>query len=71
VFLTSAVDRDEWPFTLWDRAHGTQGTGGWVNFRAVLDAVAKRKQIHAPAGNQTSVVQHVAYMVHLKHRTFI
>jgi hypothetical protein len=48
-FLTSALDGDEWlasrpgRFTPGERAPGTHWIGGWVDPRAVLDAVVKRK----------------------------
>jgi hypothetical protein len=47
--LTSALDGGEWPasrlgrFTPKERAPGTHWIGGWVDPRAVLDAVMKRK----------------------------
>jgi hypothetical protein len=48
-FLTSALDGDEWSasrlvrFIPTERAPGTHCIGGWVDPRAVLDAVVKRK----------------------------
>jgi hypothetical protein len=48
-YLTSALDGGEWSasrpgrFTPRERAPGTHWIGGWVGFRAVLDAVVKRK----------------------------
>jgi hypothetical protein len=66
AFLTSALDGGEWStsrsgcFTPGERALGTRLIGGWVGPRAILDAVAKRKDpIFAPAGNWTPVVQPV------------
>jgi hypothetical protein len=47
--LTSALDGGEWSasrpgrFTPRERAPGTHWIGGWVDARAVLDAVVKRK----------------------------
>jgi hypothetical protein len=49
TFLTSALDRSEWPasrpghFTPRERVPGTHWIGGWVGPRAVLEAVVKRK----------------------------
>jgi hypothetical protein len=58
AFLTSALKGDEWSasrpgrLTTGVRAPGNHWTGGWVDTRASLDAVAKRKNpIIAPAGN--------------------
>jgi len=43
----------ESPYTNW--------IGGWVDPRAGLDAVAKRKNpTIAPVGNRTPIVQHIA-----------
>jgi hypothetical protein len=48
-FLTSALVGDEWSasrpgrFTLGERAPGTHWVGGWVDPRARLDDVEKRK----------------------------
>jgi hypothetical protein len=47
--LTSALDGGEWSasrptrFIPRERDPGTHWIGGWVGFRAVLDAVVKRK----------------------------
>jgi len=47
--LTLAVDGDEWSascpghFTPRERVPGTQQIGGWVDPRADLDALSKRK----------------------------
>jgi hypothetical protein len=49
IFLTSAIVAGEWSasrpcrFTLAERAPGTHWIGGWVDPRAGLDAVEKRK----------------------------
>jgi hypothetical protein len=58
AFLTLALDGGEWSasrpssFTSSEKAAGINWTGGWVDPRTGLDAVAKR--------NQTPVVQPVA-----------
>jgi hypothetical protein len=66
--LTSALDGDEWsasrtgPFTPRERVPGTHWIEGWVGFRAVLDAVVKRK-IPSPrreSNPRTLIVQPVA-----------
>jgi hypothetical protein len=65
---TLALDGGEWlasrpgRFTPRERAPGTQWTGGWVDPRAVLDAVVKRK-IPSPCRDsnpKTPIVQPVA-----------
>jgi hypothetical protein len=61
ISFTSALNGDEWPasrtgrFTLVERAPGTQLIGGWVDPRAGLDDLEKRKFLTLP-----SVVQPVA-----------
>jgi hypothetical protein len=66
--LTSALDGDEWSasrpgcFTPRERAPGTHWIGGWVDPRAFLNAVVKRK-IPSPrreANPRTPIVQPVA-----------
>jgi hypothetical protein len=66
--LTSALDGDEWlgsrpgRFTPRERAPGAQWRGGWVDPRAALDAVVKRK-IPSPrreSNPRTPIVQPVA-----------
>jgi hypothetical protein len=66
--LTSALDGAEWSascpghFTPRERAHGTHWIEGWVDPRAVLDAVVKRK-IPSPrreSNPSTPIVQPVA-----------
>jgi hypothetical protein len=66
--LTSALDGGEWPasrpcrFTPKERAPGTHWIGGWVSYRAVLDAVVRRK-IPSPrreSNPKTPIVQSVA-----------
>jgi len=54
------------PATLFEvRASGIHCTGGWVDPRAGLDAVAKRKcPFPASAGNRTSVVKTVVPSLH-------
>jgi hypothetical protein len=48
VFLTSALDGDEWsasrpdPFTSVERAHRTHWIGRWVGPKATLDNVKKK-----------------------------
>jgi ABC-type taurine transport system ATPase subunit len=42
---------------------GIHWIGGWVNPRAGMDAVAKRR-ISAPVGNRTLVVQTVTYSLY-------
>jgi hypothetical protein len=65
--LTSPLDGGEWSasrpgrFTLRERAPGTHWRGGWVDPRAVLDAVVKRK-IPSPqreSNPRTPIVQPV------------
>jgi hypothetical protein len=57
AILTSALDGGEWSasrpghFTPGERAQGTHWTGGWVDPRAGLDAVVRRKRIPEPPGN--------------------
>jgi hypothetical protein len=54
IFLTSAVAGDEWSasrpcrFTPGERAPGTHWIRGWVNPRAGLDDVEKRKFLTLP-----------------------
>jgi hypothetical protein len=54
VFLTSALVGGEWStsrpgsFTLGERSPGTHWIGGWVNLRAGLDDVEKRKFLTLP-----------------------
>jgi hypothetical protein len=49
IFFTSSLVRGEWSasrpggFTLGERANGTHWIGGWVDFRAGLDDMEKRK----------------------------
>jgi hypothetical protein len=49
AYLNSALDGGEWSasrpgrFTPRERVPGTHGIGGWVDQRACLDAVVKRK----------------------------
>jgi len=49
AFLTSSLDGGEWSasrssrFTPRERAPGTHWIGGWVGYRAGLDAMVKRK----------------------------
>jgi hypothetical protein len=66
--LTSALDGGGWSasrpgrFNLWERAPSTHWKGGWVGFRAVQDAVMKRK-IPSPRREskpRTPIVQPVA-----------
>jgi hypothetical protein len=55
VFLTSALVRGEWPasrpgrFTPGERVPGTHGIGGWVDPRAGMNDVERRK-ILPPSG---------------------
>jgi hypothetical protein len=66
--VTSAVDGGELSasrpghFTSRERAPGTHWIGGWVGFRAVLDAVVKRQvSSHRQESNpRTPIVQPVA-----------
>jgi len=66
--LTSALDGDEWlasrpgRFTPRVRAHGIRWTGGWVDPRAVLDVVVKRKiySLRRESNPRTPIVQPVA-----------
>jgi hypothetical protein len=59
---TSALDGGEWlasrlgRFTPRERAPGTHWTGGWVEPRAVLDAVVKRK-IPSPRRESNTVIK--------------
>jgi hypothetical protein len=54
IFLTSALDGGEWSascpgrFIPWERVTGTHWIGGWVNHRAGLDDVEKRKFLTLP-----------------------
>jgi hypothetical protein len=54
VFLTSALVEGEWSasgpcrFTTWERASGTHWIGGWMNPKASLDDVEKRKLLTLP-----------------------
>jgi hypothetical protein len=66
--LTSALDGGEWSasrpgrFTPRERTLGTRWIGGWVDPRAVLDTVVKRK-IPSPrreSNPRTQIVQPVA-----------
>jgi hypothetical protein len=65
--LTSALDGDEWSashldrFTSKERAPGTHWIGGWVDLRAVLDAVVKRKipSPHRKSNPRTLIIQPV------------
>jgi hypothetical protein len=60
LVLISAPDGGEWSASRPVRfTPGTHLIGGWVGPRAGLDAVAKIKQILAPDGNRTLVVQPV------------
>jgi hypothetical protein len=43
-----------------EKPPGTHWIRGWVDFRAGLDAVAKRKKIPASAGNRTPILQLIA-----------
>jgi hypothetical protein len=67
--MTSALDADEWSaslagrFTHRERDPGTHWIGGWVNPRAFLDAVVKRKIpgcCHRESNPRTPIVQPVA-----------
>jgi hypothetical protein len=66
--LTSALDGGEWSasrlsrFTLTERAPGTHWIGGWVDPRAVLDAVVKRTipSSRRESNPRTPIVQPVA-----------
>jgi hypothetical protein len=66
--LTSAVDGGEWSasrpnrFTPRERASGTHWIGGWVDPRAVLDVVVKRKipSLRRESNLRTPIVQPVA-----------
>jgi hypothetical protein len=66
--LTSALDGGEWSasrpgrFTPRERAPSTHWIGGWVDSRAVLDAVVKRKipTLRRDSNNRTPIVQPVA-----------
>jgi hypothetical protein len=65
AFLASALDGFEWPssrFCLFISVKELlvpTGVGGWVDPSVGLDLLAKR-EILAPAGNRTSIVQTVA-----------
>jgi hypothetical protein len=68
AFLTSALDRGEWPasrpgrFTRKERDPGIHWIGGWAGTRAVLNAVVKRT-IPSPrreSNPRTPIVRHVA-----------
>jgi hypothetical protein len=54
LFLTSALVGGEWStsrpgrFTTGERAHGTHWIGGWVDLRAGLDNLEKRKFLTSP-----------------------
>jgi hypothetical protein len=54
IFLTSALDGGEWStsrpcrFTPGERAPGTHWIGGWVDPRAGLDDLEKRKFLTPP-----------------------
>jgi hypothetical protein len=54
IFLTSALVGGEWsasrpgPFTTGEKAPGTHWIGGWVDPRAGLDTVDKRKLLTLP-----------------------
>jgi hypothetical protein len=66
VLLISALDGGKWSdsrpgrFAPGEITPGTHWIGRWVGPRAGLDAVAKRKENPAPAGNRNPVVQPVA-----------
>jgi hypothetical protein len=68
MFLTSALDGGEWlasrpgRFTTRDRAPGTHWIGGWVDLRASLDDLEKRKFLTLPGDSNSdpSVDQLVA-----------
>jgi hypothetical protein len=54
IFLTSALVGDEWSashsgrFTAGERVPGTHWIGGWLNLRAGLDNMEKRKFLTLP-----------------------
>jgi hypothetical protein len=54
IFLISALDGGEWsashpaPFTPRETASGTHWIGGWMDLRAGLDDVEKRKFLTLP-----------------------
>jgi hypothetical protein len=54
IFLTSALARGEWSasrtcrYTLGEKSPGTHWIGGWVDPRASLDDVEKRKFLTLP-----------------------
>jgi hypothetical protein len=58
AFLTSALDKDEWSasrpgrYTPGERAPGIYWIGGWLDPRAGLNALEKRKSLSS-AGNRT------------------
>jgi hypothetical protein len=67
TFLTSALDGGEWSgsrpccFTPGERAPGTHWIGGWVDPRAGLDDVEKRKFLtYRDSNSDPSVVQPVS-----------
>jgi hypothetical protein len=67
IFLTSALAGGEWSasrpgrFTPRERAHSTHWIGGWVDSRAGLDDVEKRKVLlYRYSNSDPSVVQPVA-----------
>jgi hypothetical protein len=80
IFLTSALVGGEWPasrpgrFTSGERAPGTRWIGGWVNLRAGLDDLEKRKFLALPGLDLITLCSPVkvnrrfggAYQLHLQ-----
>jgi hypothetical protein len=71
ILKTSAIDGGEWSasrhgrFIPGARTADTHWIGGWVDPRAGLDAVMKRKNpIIVPVGNWNSVVQPMAQFLY-------
>jgi hypothetical protein len=66
IFFTSALVGDEWSalrpshFTLGERARSTHWIGGWVDPRAGLDDVEKRKFLTLP-GLELGPLGHLAH----------
>jgi hypothetical protein len=48
IFLTSALVGGEWSASRWERAPSTHRRGGWVDPKAGLDDVEKRKYLTLP-----------------------
>jgi hypothetical protein len=73
VFLTSALVAGEWPaslsgrFTPWGRGPDTHWIGGWVDPRAGLDDVEKRKFLTLPGLGLRPLCRPARNRYHVNH----